>query len=84
MVTLTILTLNGFSQKETATTSHQKSAKVQYTCPMHPEVMMNEFGKCPKCGRDLAKSTKEQMKMDEMKMYTCPKHVTWPGLHSQN
>lgn len=24
-----------------------------YTCPMHPEVLQNKPGKCPKCGMDL-------------------------------
>ena len=28
-------------------------AKVQYTCPMHPEVIQNEPGSCPICGMDL-------------------------------
>ena len=27
--------------------------KVQYTCPMHPEVVQNEPGSCPICGMDL-------------------------------
>ena len=26
---------------------------VQYTCPMHPEVVSDKAGKCPKCGMDL-------------------------------
>jgi hypothetical protein len=25
----------------------------QYTCPMHPEVVADQPGKCPKCGMDL-------------------------------
>lgn len=25
----------------------------QWTCPMHPEVVLPEFGACPKCGMDL-------------------------------
>lgn len=25
----------------------------QYTCPMHPEVVTNAPGKCPKCGMEL-------------------------------
>ena len=75
MATLTILSIPCFAQQGTVASTKQKSAKVQYTCPMHPEVMMDEVGKCPKCGMDLTKSTKEQMKMDEMKMYTCPSHA---------
>ena len=26
-----------------------------YTCPMHPEVVSNQPGKCPKCHMDLVK-----------------------------
>lgn len=28
---------------------------VEYTCPMHPEVISDKPGKCPKCGMDLVK-----------------------------
>ena len=70
MAAITILSVSVFAQD----TTKLKTEKVQYTCPMHPEVMMDEFGKCPKCGSDLTKSTKEQMKMDVMKTYTCPMH----------
>ncbi len=31
--------------------SHQEGVK--YVCPMHPEVVSEEMGKCPKCGMDL-------------------------------
>src|SRR3546814_5483191 len=27
--------------------------QVQYTCPMHPEVVQDEPGECPKCGMAL-------------------------------
>lgn len=40
--------------------------KVEYTCPMHPEVITNEPGDCPKCGMTLEK--KEPAKKEEMKM----------------
>lgn len=28
-------------------------AMVQYVCPMHPDVVSDSPGKCPKCGMDL-------------------------------
>jgi hypothetical protein len=38
-----------------AQTKKMKPAKVQYTCPMHPEVLSDKPGKCPKCGMTLVK-----------------------------
>jgi hypothetical protein len=37
-----------------------KPARQLYTCPMHPEVVQDHPGKCPKCGMDLVpkKATK--------------------------
>lgn len=40
---------------DTTKTKKVKPAKVQYTCPMHPEVLSDKPGKCPKCGMDLVK-----------------------------
>lgn len=28
---------------------------ISYTCTNHPEVIVNEPGKCPHCGKDLVK-----------------------------
>ena len=50
---------------------HTHSAHVQkYTCTMHPEVVMNKPGKCPKCGMKLVamKAKKTTEKMEDMKM----------------
>ena len=63
-----------------AQTKHSKSkkknnsttAKVTYTCSMHPEVVSSKPGKCSKCGMALNLSPKEKMKMEVMKIYTCP------------
>ncbi|MBY0426776.1 MAG: hypothetical protein K2Q22_14150 [Cytophagales bacterium] len=42
----------------------EMEAGVQYTCPMHPEVMADKPGSCPKCRMDLVKKeATEKMKM---------------------
>ncbi len=35
----------------------EAAAGTVYTCPMHPEVVSDHPGKCPKCGMDLVKKT---------------------------
>ena len=57
-VALLVAGCGGSSQKEPATqsgdASAQKSEKaVQYTCSMHPEVVQDKPGDCPKCGMKL-------------------------------
>ena len=62
-------------EKPTSQKQHKDAAKiVQYTCPMHPEIITNKPGKCPKCGMTLVKM--EAKKTVEMKsdVYTCPMH----------
>lgn len=39
----------------TDTAKKAKPAKVVYTCSMHPEVISDKPGKCPKCGMTLVK-----------------------------
>lgn len=56
---------------KTDTTKHP----TYYTCSMHPDVVMNKPGKCPKCGMELILSNKEQMKAAVAKGYRCPVHV---------
>jgi len=41
--------------------------KVEYTCPMHPEVISDKPGQCPKCGMDLV------IKVAKVE-FTCPMH----------
>ncbi|MDQ7826971.1 MAG: heavy metal-binding domain-containing protein [Candidatus Eremiobacteraeota bacterium] len=31
----------------------KKAGKLVYSCPMHPEVVSDKPGKCPKCGMSL-------------------------------
>lgn len=53
----------------TDTTKKAKPAKVQYTCTMHPEVLSDKPGKCPKCGMALVKKTDAKKKpAEKMKM----------------
>lgn len=51
-----------FAQTVKATThkhQHTKMAK-KYTCSMHPEVVKNKPGKCPKCGMKLIPMTSKK------------------------
>jgi transcription initiation factor IIE alpha subunit len=45
-----------------------------YSCPIHQDVTSHDPGKCPKCGRAMNLSPKEQMKAEVAKIYTCPMH----------
>lgn len=43
---------------------------VEYTCPIHPEVVQPAPGKCPKCGMDLVPRKQKQ----SARMYYCTMH----------
>lgn len=54
----------------------QNDAK-EYTCSMHPEVVTDKQGDCPKCGMALVEKSEmnhEQMEQMEAKKYTCTMH----------
>jgi len=55
---------------DTAKTKKAKPvAKVLYTCTMHPEVLSDKPGKCPKCGMTLVKKADAKKKpAEKMKM----------------
>jgi hypothetical protein len=51
-----VLILTACGQKAAAKAEIPLAAagqKVVYTCPMHPEVISDKPGKCPKCGMNL-------------------------------
>jgi len=64
----------GYAQTGTDTLPHSKMGKAfrtVYTCTMHPEVISDKPGKCPKCGMTLvAKKVKTTAAH-----YTCPMHA---------
>jgi hypothetical protein len=43
-------------------------ASVKYTCKMHPEVISDTLGHCPKCGMKLVAMTDTTMKMSKDSM----------------
>lgn len=54
--------------KTKADTAKNKMSKVQYTCPMHPDVISGKPGKCSKCGMTLVKKETTKKKADAAKM----------------
>ncbi len=58
---------------------HTDHAAVEYTCPMHPEVVQSEPGSCPECGMNLEpreiEAQQDHQHMDHAAVeYTCPMH----------
>jgi len=47
------------AQETTKNTTEQQVAR-EYTCPMHPEVVTDKPGKCPKCGMTLVQKTNKK------------------------
>src|SRR5688572_2041993 len=54
LIPLCLLLFTDCKQKELQTLDHTH-AEIEYTCPMHPQVMQKEPGVCPVCGMDLVK-----------------------------
>jgi hypothetical protein len=52
-----------FAQTKPSQPGSTKQQATVYTCPMHPEVVSDKPGKCPKCGMTLV-ATKGTTKMD--------------------
>ena len=60
------------AQSDTVKTHTSVSDSIIYTCPMHPEVISDKPGKCPKCGMDLVQ--KNSSSEHKMNMMMCPMH----------
>ncbi|QEC68304.1 hypothetical protein FRZ67_13705 [Panacibacter ginsenosidivorans] len=64
-----------FAQKSKSVPPKADSAaQARYTCSMHPDVVSDKPGNCPKCNMPLTASLKEQMKQDVTHTYICPMH----------
>lgn len=48
---------------------HQQD-KLEYTCPMHPEIIKAQPGKCPICGMDLVKKETDSKKVGDVELET--------------
>jgi len=64
-----------FCQAKAGKTPDTKRTVEYYTCKMHPDVVSNKPGNCPKCNMKLNFSRKELLKQDELKNYVCPDHA---------
>ena len=62
--------------KQTTTKTTTKPVAKKYTCPEHPEVVMNKPGKCPKCGMALVEKKEMKKEMMEKKTETTKKVKT--------
>ena len=69
-----IISLQLFAQNDSAKIQTTITDSIVYTCLMHPEVISDNPGKCPKCGMDLVQknSSSSEHKMDMMMM--CAMH----------
>jgi hypothetical protein len=68
------------TKKATTTTTTTKQQEVKYTCTMHPKVVMDKPGKCPKCGMKLVemknmKDMKKEVKKEGTKVKETTKKV---------
>lgn len=61
---------SGHSHADGGKKSAAARAGTKYTCPMHPEVISDKMGSCPKCGMALEPVTPIMQRVK----YTCPMH----------
>ena len=71
LAVLGIFTVNSVANALNQTSAeNEKTIKVEYTCSMHPEVVSDKPGQCPKCGMNLIKKEVSTKKV----VYTCSMH----------
>lgn len=68
LIMVTGLTVVLFAQTTKSKTPKTDTAiKKVYTCTMHPEVISDKPGKCPKCGMELVEKKTVVKKKESMK-----------------
>jgi hypothetical protein len=70
MAALTTIAIPVLAQNSTGKTSGEPSKKIKYNTSEHREAMLQKTDTPSACCMDLAKSPKEQMKKNIMKIYT--------------
>lgn len=72
--TSAIIWREGRAQVWKAGSAESFSAHSKYQCPMHPEVVSDKPGTCPKCGMSLELIKRANQQNPGKKQYTCTMH----------
>jgi Cu+-exporting ATPase len=70
---LIVVASSMFAQNDAAKIQKTSTDSIIYTCPMHPEIISDKPGKCPKCGMDLVQK-KSSSSDHKMNMMMCTMH----------
>src|SRR5436190_19860410 len=57
----------------------EKGKKQKYTCPMHPELVVDHPGNCPKCGMKLVPKTEKKSQTPNVQHPTNSEHMMHHG-----
>ncbi|MDP2454459.1 MULTISPECIES: efflux RND transporter periplasmic adaptor subunit [unclassified Kaistella] len=69
LFTLMLFTLSACEKLKFWEDTNSQAAEMHtYTCPMHPEIISDKPGKCPKCGMDLVLKDAPAQKEDGIKL----------------
>jgi hypothetical protein len=69
-----IICFHSSAQTDTSKTISNVTDTIKYTCSMHPEVISDKPGYCPKCGMKLIKMENGKTETQQHQMKMCPMH----------